>query len=126
VTAGAGHPIERPSFLTMSFFPVNQKRLTNVAIVRFKHKGKRFELACYQNKVLDYRSGVYVMVNLVCSFRGQWPCVCVHSASYPVFSCDALTFTMIIVLGNSRVMLVCGGLGSFACPWCLAVSRCEQ
>ena len=52
----------------MSFFPVNQKRLTNVAIVRYKHKGKRFELACYQNKVLDYRSGVYVARAIVCWF----------------------------------------------------------
>lgn len=35
----------------MSFFPVNQKRLTNVAVVRYKYKGNKFEIACYQNKV---------------------------------------------------------------------------
>ncbi len=35
----------------MSFFPVNQKRLTNVAVVRYKYKGHKFEIACYQNKV---------------------------------------------------------------------------
>jgi hypothetical protein len=34
-----------------SFTPVNQVRLTNVAVVRHKKGGKRFELACYPNKV---------------------------------------------------------------------------
>lgn len=37
--------------------PVNQVRLTNVAVVRLKRKGKRFELACYKNKVLSWRAG---------------------------------------------------------------------
>ena len=31
--------------------PVGQKRLTNVAVVRYKTHGKRFEIACYKNKV---------------------------------------------------------------------------
>jgi len=35
-----------------------QKRLTNVAVVRYKKKGKRFEVACYKNKVLNWRNGV--------------------------------------------------------------------
>ena len=34
-----------------NFTPVNQIRLTNVAIVRLKKGGKRFELACFKNKV---------------------------------------------------------------------------
>ena len=34
-----------------------QKRLTNIAVVRFKSHGKRFEIACYKNKVQDWRSG---------------------------------------------------------------------
>lgn len=38
--------------------PVGQKRLTNVAIVRLKKHGMRFEIACYKNKVLSWRSGV--------------------------------------------------------------------
>lgn len=38
--------------------PVNQVRLTNVAIVRMKKGGKRFELACYKNKVMDWRSEI--------------------------------------------------------------------
>lgn len=38
--------------------PSNQIRLTNVAIVRLKKGKKRFEIACYKNKVLEYRSGV--------------------------------------------------------------------
>ncbi|CAH1800542.1 unnamed protein product [Owenia fusiformis] len=40
------------------FTPTNQKRLTNVAIVRIKKGGKRFEIACYPNKVNSWRSKV--------------------------------------------------------------------
>uniref|UniRef100_A0A182Q2Y2 Ribosome maturation protein SBDS n=1 Tax=Anopheles farauti TaxID=69004 RepID=A0A182Q2Y2_9DIPT len=39
------------------FTPTNQIRLTNVAVVRMKKGGKRFEIACYKNKVLSWRSG---------------------------------------------------------------------
>lgn len=39
------------------FTPTNQIRLTNVAIVRQKKAGKRFELACYKNKVISWRKG---------------------------------------------------------------------
>lgn len=38
--------------------PINQVRLTNVAVVRHTLKGLRFEIACYRNKVLDYRAGL--------------------------------------------------------------------
>ncbi|MQL76545.1 hypothetical protein Taro_008928 [Colocasia esculenta] len=38
--------------------PVGQKRLTNVAVVRLKKHGMRFEIACYKNKVLSWRAGV--------------------------------------------------------------------
>ncbi|KAI5304105.1 hypothetical protein KEM56_006844 [Ascosphaera pollenicola] len=37
--------------------PSNQIKFTNVAIVRLKKGKKRFELACYKNKLLEYRSG---------------------------------------------------------------------
>ena len=37
--------------------PTNQKLLTNVAVVRMKKAGKRFEIACYKNKVLSWRQG---------------------------------------------------------------------
>lgn len=40
------------------FTPTNQIRLTNVAIVRMKKGGKRFEIACYKNKVVSWRSKV--------------------------------------------------------------------
>ena len=40
------------------FTPQNQVKLTNVSVVRLKKGGKRFELACYKNKVLEWRSGV--------------------------------------------------------------------
>ncbi|CAG6008331.1 unnamed protein product [Menidia menidia] len=39
------------------FTPTNQIRLTNVAVVRMKKGGKRFEIACYKNKVVSWRSG---------------------------------------------------------------------
>ncbi|VEU21390.1 DEKNAAC102287 [Brettanomyces naardenensis] len=38
--------------------PSSQIRLTNVSLVRMKKGKKRFEIACYQNKVQDWRSGV--------------------------------------------------------------------
>jgi len=38
------------------FTPTNQIRLTNVAIVRMKKGGKRFEIACYRNKVMSWRN----------------------------------------------------------------------
>jgi ribosome maturation protein SDO1 len=38
------------------FTPVNQVRLTNVAVVRLHKRGKRFEIACYRNKVLSWRN----------------------------------------------------------------------
>ncbi|KAI5287121.1 hypothetical protein KEM54_006223 [Ascosphaera aggregata] len=37
--------------------PSGQIKFTNVAIVRLKKGKKRFELACYKNKLLEYRSG---------------------------------------------------------------------
>ena len=37
--------------MARNFTPVNQIRLTNVAIVRQKKGGNRFEIACYRNKV---------------------------------------------------------------------------
>ncbi|KAK6200137.1 SBDS protein C-terminal domain-containing protein [Scheffersomyces amazonensis] len=38
--------------------PNSQIRLTNVSLVRMKKGKKRFEIACYQNKVQDWRSKV--------------------------------------------------------------------
>lgn len=40
------------------FTPTNQIRLTNVAVVRIKKGGKRFEIACYRNKVVSWRNEV--------------------------------------------------------------------
>ncbi|KIL70604.1 hypothetical protein M378DRAFT_1035037 [Amanita muscaria Koide BX008] len=42
-------PIQQPS---------NQIKLTNVSIVRLKKGGKRFEIACYKNKVQEWRTGI--------------------------------------------------------------------
>ncbi|KAJ3241098.1 hypothetical protein HDU81_001884 [Chytriomyces hyalinus] len=41
-----------------TFTPANQQRLTNVSVVRMKKGGARFELACYKNKVVEWRTGV--------------------------------------------------------------------
>jgi len=38
--------------------PVNQVRLTNVAVVRMYRCGKRFEIACYKNKIINYRQKI--------------------------------------------------------------------
>lgn len=38
--------------------PSGQIKLTNVSLVKLKKNKKRFEIACYQNKVQDYRKGV--------------------------------------------------------------------
>jgi len=40
------------------FTPTNQMKLTNVAVVRMKKGGKRFEIACYKNKVVSWRNKV--------------------------------------------------------------------
>ncbi|XP_020914822.1 ribosome maturation protein SBDS-like [Exaiptasia diaphana] len=40
------------------FTPTNQVKLTNVAVVRLKSCGKRFEIACYKNKVMSWRNNV--------------------------------------------------------------------
>ena len=38
--------------------PSNQIKLTNVAVVRLKKGGHRFEIACYKNKVVSWRNKV--------------------------------------------------------------------
>jgi len=38
--------------------PTNQKRHTNIAVVKLQSHGKRFEIACYPNKVISWRDGV--------------------------------------------------------------------
>lgn len=37
--------------------PVGIVKLTNVALIKYKVKGKKLEIACYSNKALDFRSG---------------------------------------------------------------------
>lgn len=40
------------------FQPQASVKLTNVSVVRLKLGGKRFEIACYKNKCLEYRQGI--------------------------------------------------------------------
>jgi len=43
---------------TKIFTPSNRIQLTNVAVVRLKKGGHRFEIACYKNKVISWRNKV--------------------------------------------------------------------
>uniref|UniRef100_A0A915CR04 Ribosome maturation protein SBDS n=1 Tax=Ditylenchus dipsaci TaxID=166011 RepID=A0A915CR04_9BILA len=45
--------------------PTNQKLLTNVAVVRMKKNGNRFEIACYKNKVVNWRAKTEKDINEV-------------------------------------------------------------
>lgn len=38
--------------------PTNQLQLTNVAVVKLKKFGIRFEIACYKNKIIAWQKGV--------------------------------------------------------------------
>ena len=38
--------------------PVGFVKLTNIALIKYKTNGKKFEIACYKNKVLNWRNGV--------------------------------------------------------------------
>lgn len=38
--------------------PSNRQQLTNVAVVRLKKGGQRFEIACYKNKVVSWRNKI--------------------------------------------------------------------
>eukprot|EP00897_Mesotaenium_endlicherianum_P006064 jgi/Mesen1/5486/ME000276S04608 len=38
--------------------PIGQKRLTNIAVVKYKKHGLKFEVACYKNKVISWRNRI--------------------------------------------------------------------
>ncbi len=57
--AAAGSPASMLRALAAAcLYAAGQKRLTNIAVVRMKKHGKRFEIACYKNKVVNWRNGV--------------------------------------------------------------------
>ena len=62
-------PVSSKEWKMSIFTPTNQIRLTNVAVVRMKRGGKRFEIACYKNKVLSWRDKTYarVLIILMCT-----------------------------------------------------------
>lgn len=39
--------------------------MTNVAVIRLKKGGKKFELACYKNKIMDWRKKQETNINEV-------------------------------------------------------------
>ena len=49
--------------------PQNQVKLSSVNVVRLQRCGQRFEVACYPNKVVDYRSGVEVDLDEVLQIK---------------------------------------------------------
>jgi len=42
----------------MSTFPNNLVKMTNVAFIKYKIDTKKFEIACYKNKAINWRNGV--------------------------------------------------------------------
>ncbi|KAJ4288421.1 hypothetical protein N0V90_011656 [Kalmusia sp. IMI 367209] len=52
--------------------PMNQIKLANVAYVRMRKGGKRFELACYPNKIQDWRNETETDINNVLQIDGVW------------------------------------------------------
>ena len=44
--------------MSSGFTPVNQVRYSNVAYVKLQKKGKRFEIACYRNKIVSWRNKI--------------------------------------------------------------------
>ncbi len=38
--------------------PISQVRLTNIAVVRYRSGGNNYEIACFPNKVLDWRKKI--------------------------------------------------------------------
>ena len=53
----------------MQFQPVGQVRLTNVAYVKLDKLGRRFEIACYRNKVVNWRNKMETDINEVLQVR---------------------------------------------------------
>ncbi|KAL3308914.1 hypothetical protein Ciccas_012549 [Cichlidogyrus casuarinus] len=51
------------------FYPENQKRLTNISVVKLKKHGYRFELACYPNKVKSWRDKIETDLDQVLQAR---------------------------------------------------------
>lgn len=39
--------------------PVGIVKFTNVALIKYKKEGKKFEIACYKNTATDFRAGMY-------------------------------------------------------------------
>ena len=56
-----------PSALSLPF-RAGQKRLTNIAVVRLKTQGLRFEVACYRNTVVAWRNKMCGAVRCGCPF----------------------------------------------------------
>lgn len=72
--------------------PSNPQPSHASAVVRLKKGGKRFEIACYKNKVLEWRNGVFV---LPCALAPSFPLL-MFPAIFSLFAClrapNAFTF----------------------------------
>ncbi|ORM39669.1 Ribosome maturation protein SBDS [Babesia sp. Xinjiang] len=81
------------------FQPIGQVRLTNVATVRLKIGGSRFEIACYKNKVLNWRSGVETDIQEVL----QSPCIFTSITKGKLAKTDEL----LEVFGTKEIDTIC-------------------
>lgn len=81
------------------FQPICQVRLTNVSVVRLKSRGYRFEVACYKNKVLNWRSGIESNIDEVLQTRTVF-----HNVSKGEF---AKRESLLIVFGTDDQEEIC-------------------
>ncbi len=75
--------------------PVTQVRLTNVALVKMRKCGIRFEIACYKNKVVNWRTKVETNLDEVLQIRSVFQNVSkVCSVSRRCADCCAIVTEM--------------------------------
>lgn len=82
--------------------PVTQVRLTNVVVVRLKKNGKRFEIACYRNKVLSWRNGTEKDLDEVLQVENVFSNVSkgiVANKKVMRLSCSVKTLKLVFVVG---------------------------
>lgn len=90
--------------------PSTQIKLTNVSVVRMKKGKKRFEIACYQNKVQDWRSGIEKDLDEVLQIhqvflnvsKGQ---VAPHDMLQKAFGTSDLDKIILVILKKGEIQL---------------------
>ena len=97
---------------------MTQVRLTNVAVVRLRRGGKRFEIACYKNKVVSWRKGLEEDLDEVLQIPSVFQNVSkVLLDAVCACACAALLAGLGALHGHGRCHHTCGHR-------CLAWTRC--